>query len=91
MSGGIAYIYDVKKTFYNNCNKEGLNIDPVEDYEDRKALKQLIENHFNATMSPLAQRLLEKWDVEVLNFIKVLPEEYRQALIRLNSENNVTV
>ncbi len=89
MSGGIAYIYDVKKTFKNNCNQEGLNIDSVDNQEDKNELKQLIENHFNATMSPLAQRILEKWDVEVLNFVKVLPEEYRQALIRLNNEKNV--
>jgi len=90
MSGGTAYIYDAKKTFYNNCNKEGLNIDPVEDIADKKALKQLIENHFNATMSPLAQRLLEKWDIEILKFVKVLPEEYRQALIRLKNEKTIT-
>jgi glutamate synthase (ferredoxin) len=89
MSGGIAYIYDVNKTFKNNCNKEGLNIDPVDDQKDKEELKQLIENHFNATMSPLAQRILEKWDTEVHNFVKVLPEEYRQALIRLNNEKNV--
>ena len=66
-----------------------MNIDPVESSEDISQLRQLVENHYNATQSPLAQRLLEKWDVELLKFIKVLPEEYRLALIRIEKENLV--
>ena len=89
MSGGIAYIYDKNKTFEKNCNSEGLNLDPVESSEDIEQLKVLIEKHFNATMSPLAQSILENWETELPKFIKVLPEEYRQALLRLEEENNV--
>ena len=87
MSGGIAYIYDSHKTFKKRCNFEGLNLDPVTNKEDIKQLKLLIENHYNATLSPLAQRILENWEKELRKFIKVLPEEYRQALIRLEKEN----
>ena len=86
MSGGIAYIYDANQSFDNNCNKEGLNLDPVELPEDISQLRGLIENHYNATLSPLAQRLLENWNTELPKFVKVLPEEYRQALIRLEQE-----
>jgi glutamate synthase (ferredoxin) len=39
----------------------------------------MIESHYNATLSPLAQRLLENWQEELPNFLKILPEEYRQA------------
>jgi glutamate synthase (NADPH) large chain len=87
MSGGIAYIYDPNNTFKKHCNLEGLNLDPVTIAEDISALKGLIENHYNATLSPLAQRILEKWEAELPKFIKVLPEEYKQALIRLEKEN----
>ena len=87
MSGGIAFIYDDKNTFKNKVNSEGLNLDPVTENVDIIELKQLIENHYNATLSPLAQRILENWENELPKFIKVLPEEYRQALIRLEKEN----
>ncbi|WP_336067173.1 glutamate synthase large subunit [Mesoflavibacter sp. CH_XMU1404-2] len=89
MSGGIAYIYDPKNTFEQHCNKEGLNLDPVETAEDISELKDLIENHYNATLSPLAQRILENWQRELPKFIKVLPEEYKQALKRIAEEQTV--
>jgi glutamate synthase (ferredoxin) len=87
MSGGIAYVYDHKKNFKKRCNVEGLNLDPIQSTQDNKELKSLIENHYNATQSPLAQRLLENWEIEQSKFLKVLPEEYKQALIRLEKEN----
>jgi glutamate synthase (ferredoxin) len=86
MSGGIAYVLDEKSNFKKHCNGEDLNIDPVILKEDKDELKQLIENHFEATDSPLAKRILEDWDTYVSKFKKVLPEEYRQALIRLETE-----
>ncbi|QDO95633.1 glutamate synthase large subunit [Formosa sediminum] len=90
MSGGIAYVLDSKNTFRNNCNSEDLNLDPVVLDEDIVQLKTLIENHYNATLSPLAQRILEQWEEYLPKFIKVLPEEYKQALIKLEQENLVT-
>ena len=86
MSGGIAYVLDIDKTFEKRCNKEALNLLPVEEDQDIKQLKTLIENHYNATLSPLAQRILESWEHYLPMFIKVFPEEYRQALIRLEEE-----
>ncbi|MCW5517936.1 glutamate synthase large subunit [Muriicola sp. Z0-33] len=86
MSGGIAYVYDKNNTFEKRCNKEALNLLPVEKEEDIKELKELIESHYNYTMSPLAQRILENWDTCLPKFVKVFPEEYRQALIRLEEE-----
>ena len=86
MSGGIAYIYDPNKTFEAHCNKEALNLDPVKEQKDIEELKTVIENHYNATLSPLAQRILENWENELSNFIKIFPEEYKQALKRLEEE-----
>jgi glutamate synthase (NADPH/NADH) large chain len=48
MSGGIAYIYDVKGNFSANCNQEMVDLDSVND-EDAKELKNLIEKHFRYT------------------------------------------
>lgn len=86
MSGGIAYVLDENNRFKQNCNSEDLNIDPLTIKEDKQQLKQLIENHYDATASPLARRIIEDWDVYALKFKKVLPEEYRLALIRLENE-----
>ena len=89
MSGGIAYVLDREGTFRNKCNGEGLNIDPVVETEDIAQLKSLVENHYNATLSPLAQHILEQWESYLPKFLKVLPEEYRLALLKLEQEKLV--
>jgi len=86
MSGGIAFVYDKNSTFEKQCNKEALNLLQVEEQEDIAQLKELITSHYNYTMSPLAQRILENWESDLPHFVKVLPEEYKQALIRLEKE-----
>lgn len=91
MSGGIAYVFDQKNTFKKQCVSDGLNLLPVEEVADIKQLKDLIESHYNSTLSPLAQRILETWEESLPKFIKVLPEEYRQALIRLEKEKMETI
>ncbi|MEG3658148.1 glutamate synthase large subunit [Arenibacter palladensis] len=91
MSGGIAYIFDEKNTFRRNCNSESLNLLKVEDDNDIAELKGLIENHYNATLSPIAQRILENWEECLPKFVRVFPEEYKQALIRLEKEKLETI
>ncbi len=91
MSGGIAYVYDKNKTFKKKCNSESLNLLSVEEDSDVQELKQLIENHYNATISPLAQYILENWEACLPKFVKIFPEEYRQALIRLEKEKLETL
>jgi glutamate synthase (ferredoxin) len=91
MSGGIAYVFDENNTFKRKCNTEALNLLKVDEEKDIKQLKELIESHYNATSSPLAQRILENWESCLPKFIKVFPEEYRQALIRLEQEALETI
>ena len=86
MSGGVAYVLDIDETFIKNCNGDDLNIDPIHLEEDKTQLRQLIENHYNATESPLAKRILLDWDSYLPKFKKVLPEEYRLALERIKQE-----
>lgn len=91
MSGGIAFVYDPKNTFRAICKEEGLNLLAVDDAADIKELQGLIENHYNATQSPIAQEILEQWDQKLGDFIKVFPEEYRQALERIAQETAETL
>ncbi|RXG15447.1 glutamate synthase (NADH) large subunit [Leeuwenhoekiella aestuarii] len=90
MSGGIGYVLDEDQTFIGKCNATDLNLDPITEEEDKVQLKELITNHYNYTQSSLAQRILENWDVYLPKFVKVLPEEYRKALIRLEEEEKLT-
>ena len=86
MSGGIAFVLDEDQTFKKNCNAEDLNIDAIANEDDALQLKELIGNHLEATGSPLAERILKDWTAYLPKFKKVLPEEYRQALVRLEKE-----
>jgi len=90
MSGGIAYVYDPNNTFKGLCKEPGLNLWDVDQAEDKAQLKSLIEQHYNATHSPLAQEILEAWEKELRKFIKVYPEEYRLALKRIEEETAAT-
>ena len=91
MSGGIAYVLDAQDTFKRKCNNAALNLLEVSEDEDIDVLKDLIEKHYNATLSPLAQRILENWESYLPQFVKVFPEEYRQALLRLEKEKMETI
>jgi glutamate synthase (ferredoxin) len=89
MSGGIAYVYDEKQKFRNGlCNMEMVAFDPIFE-ADEKELKQLIKNHFKYTNSDLAYRILDDWENSLSNFVKVMPTEYKKALMRLEMENNI--
>jgi glutamate synthase (ferredoxin) len=87
MSGGIAYVLDSDNNFARKCQNPALNLLPVEHEKDVQQLRTLVENHYNLTMSPLAQRILESWDAYLPRFVKVFPEEYRKALVRLENEH----
>jgi len=79
MSGGIAYVYDVKQQFHGLCNKEMVDLDPLDD-EDAVALRQMIQEHFNYTNSVVASFVLSDYDNQLKNFIKVFPTDYKKVL-----------
>ena len=43
-------------------------------------MRSLVERHLVETESAVAARLLESWDIEVLEFVKVMPTDYRRIL-----------
>jgi len=89
MSGGIAYVYDERKQFENGlCNMEMVELETLEE-DDLAKLRRLIRNHSMYTNSPLAKRILGDWENQQKHFIKVMPTEYKKALIRLAEENQL--
>ena len=79
MSGGVAYVYDVKGKFATNCNKEMVDLDPVSD-EDSIVLKQMIEKHLQYTGSTVAKFVLDDFENQLQHFVKVFPRDYKKVL-----------
>jgi glutamate synthase (NADPH) large chain len=81
MSGGIAYVLDEKRTFAEeSCNKASVDLEQVFDPQDQQLLHQLIAKHFEATGSPRAKWILDKWLEMIPKFVKVFPQEYKRVL-----------
>jgi glutamate synthase (NADPH/NADH) large chain len=80
MSGGIAYVYDVKGKFGENCNKEMVDLDPLEEAEDIRLLNDMITKHYAYTGSTVAKFVLDDFDNQLKNFIKVFPKDYKKVL-----------
>ncbi len=79
MSGGIAYVYDVKGVFPGNCNKEMVDLDPVED-ESATELRDMITEHYQYTGSTVAKFILDDFENQLKHFIKVFPKDFKKAL-----------
>ncbi len=88
MSGGIAFVYNVKGDFDVLCNKEMIDLDPLAD-QDISYLQQLIQNHYNYTESAVAKFILADFDNQLKHFIKVFPRDYKKVL--LSKAKTVTV
>ncbi|WP_407268896.1 glutamate synthase large subunit [Tenacibaculum maritimum] len=89
MSGGIAYVYDKNRNFTNNlCNLEMVDLESLES-NDFSELQKHLKNHLQYTESSLAKSLLNNWEKEKVYFTKVFPKDYKRALEKLASENNI--
>jgi glutamate synthase (NADPH) large chain len=79
MSGGIAYIYDVRENFAQQVNAEMVDLDAL-DKEDAQQLYQHIEKHFQYTGSTVAKFILNDFENQLPRFIKVFPKDYKKVL-----------
>ena len=53
---------------------------------DRERLRILLERHLLHTGSARARALLEDWEATLSAFVKVMPKDYRRALLDLEAE-----
>ena len=96
MSGGVAYVYDEDGLFAKRCNTGMVSLEKVEhrlsvptdavhhlDQPDEVTLLALINNHVKFTDSERAKALLADWENAREKFVKVMPNEYKRALIEL--------
>ena len=86
MSGGIAYVLDENRQFDKNCNTEMVDLEQVNDPEEKRWLRNWIERHREYTGSLKAKKLLENGDHFFKHFVKVMPIEYRAVLEAMKSK-----
>jgi glutamate synthase domain-containing protein 2/glutamate synthase domain-containing protein 1/glutamate synthase domain-containing protein 3 len=87
MSGGAAYVLDEDGTFRSRCNLGMVDLLPVDNEEDQRALRLLVQRHQQYTESAVATRLLAHWDDALGHFLKVLPTEYRKVLEQMHLDS----
>ena len=100
MSGGIAYLLDRDGEFAAHCNQKTVRLEAVEaDHgapdindmtgADEVRLKRLIELHAQYTDSRLANTVLKFWRDHLGQFVKVMPVDYRRALLQQQAEKRI--
>jgi glutamate synthase (NADPH/NADH) large chain len=80
MSGGIAYVYDVGGKFASLCNQDMVELDPL-DEEDVSEMREMIEKHYAFTASTVARFVLDDFENQLRNFVKVFPKDYKKVLL----------
>lgn len=80
MSGGTAYVWDPAGTFESKCNREMVEIGPMDIQSERDTVRAHIEAHRELTNSIRAVEILSDWENAVAKFVRIVPTEYRQML-----------
>jgi glutamate synthase (NADPH/NADH) large chain len=79
MSGGLAFVYDVNGNFTSLCNREMVDLDPLDD-DDIAEIRDMIQRHYAYTGSTVAKFVLDDFENQLKNFIKVFPKDYKKVL-----------
>ncbi|KQR25336.1 glutamate synthase large subunit [Microbacterium sp. Leaf151] len=81
MSGGQAYVYQLDRDLVNrDAMASGeLELGPLGS-GDAEILRDLLAKHVAETDSTLGRRLLDDFETEVDNFVRVLPRDYAAVL-----------
>jgi glutamate synthase domain-containing protein 3 len=86
MSGGVAYVLDEAGDFGRyRCNPEMVELEDLSEPDDISELRQMIETHYGCTGSTAARRVIDNWEAMLPKFIKVMPVDYKRALLQLSN------
>jgi glutamate synthase (NADPH/NADH) large chain len=65
-------------------NREALQLGEISlnklEQQDTQELRQLLEEHLHETASPLAGMILDNFESEIANFVKVLPRDFAKVM-----------
>jgi glutamate synthase (ferredoxin) len=80
MSGGLAYVLDLDGDFPRRCNRQMVDLEPLEEPADIQLVGGLIERHVTHTGSAHAADVLAHWRAMQARFIKVTPRDFKRVL-----------
>jgi len=80
MSGGIAYVLDIRQDFKAKVNMEQVELGTVNDPQEIAELRGLIEDHMHWTGSAHAGRVLKNFNQLLPRFVRVMPLDYKAVL-----------
>src|SRR5690606_874871 len=81
MSGGTAYVYRLERDRVNAQALASGELTVGElDSADREILRDVLERHVTETGSDRGRALLEDFETEAANFVRVLPRDYAAVL-----------
>ena len=96
MSGGVAYVLDEGGGFSRLCNMQMVGLEPLNDKgglgqhlqkSDVDIVCDMLKAHIQYTDSPKAKAVLADWQNSMKKFVKVMPHEYRRALMRQGAKD----
>ncbi|MEL0261304.1 MAG: glutamate synthase subunit alpha, partial [Aquiluna sp.] len=81
MSGGIAYVYKLSEA---RVNREALQLGEITlgklEPHEQEELRNLLREHAAETGSAIATNILNSFEKEVSNFVRVLPRDYARVM-----------
>lgn len=80
MSAGIAYVLDFAGDFESKVNQELATVEQVVNDDDFEIIRDLIQEHYEATNSPRAYEVLTHWSEYRERFMRVMPRPYAELL-----------
>ncbi|WP_435077252.1 glutamate synthase large subunit [Halococcus sp. AFM35] len=80
MSGGVAYVLDRDDDFESRVNHGMVSTTTELDDKDERMLRRLVENHVAYTDSDRGQYVLDNWEAQVSEFVKVMPDAYADVI-----------
>jgi glutamate synthase domain-containing protein 3 len=83
-------VYDPEQHFDRRCNLDMVDLELIEEEEDRLELKEMIRRHYQYTGSRKAHGILKNWEASLPLFIKIFPMEYRRVLGMMSKEDQAT-
>jgi glutamate synthase (ferredoxin) len=78
MSGGIAYVLDLDGDFHRRCNRQMVDLEPLEQPADVQLVGDLVERHVTYTGSAHAAKILSSWRTMQPRFVKVMPRDFKR-------------
>ena len=80
MTGGMAFVYDINNNFEKKVNSDSVIWQRPETKFWIKFLKNLIFEHFKETNSKFANKILNNFENEIVNFFQICPKEMLDKL-----------